>query len=165
MKIVLNHTSRDAIMKAWLANNEDRWQIFIISSHKQTKRSRSIKFSTILSTSFCTRSLVLNSRVTRTRLRCHCSFVLGAFRTFSFLLSSVRLKLWCGLFQDKVKVFSIFRGCGLINEALYKPRFTVLLFLNKLQTNPFNQKSGEQVIVKLTSKHQTFPSNRIKIGI
>jgi hypothetical protein len=54
------------------------------------------------------------------------SFVLGAFRTFSFLLSSVRLKLSSGLFQDNVKVFPIFRECGLINEALYKPRFTVL---------------------------------------
>jgi hypothetical protein len=61
----------------------------------------------------------------RTRPR---SFVLGAFRTFSFLLSSVRLKLWSSLFQDKVKVFPIFRGCGLINEALYKPRFTVDYF-------------------------------------
>jgi hypothetical protein len=29
------------------------------------------------------------------------------------------------LFQDKVRVFSIFRECGLINEALYKPTFTV----------------------------------------
>jgi hypothetical protein len=40
----------------------------------------------------------------------------------------------------------------------------MLWFLIKQQTNPFNQKSGKQVIVKLTSKHQTtFPPNRIKI--
>jgi hypothetical protein len=63
------------------------------------------------------------SRVTRTRPRCRCSFILGSFRTFSFLQSSLRLKLWSGLFQDKVRVFSIFRG---LNEALYKPRFTVV---------------------------------------
>jgi hypothetical protein len=45
MKIVLNCTLRDMIMKAWLANVEDRRKISILSSHKQTKRSRSIKFS------------------------------------------------------------------------------------------------------------------------
>jgi hypothetical protein len=44
MKIKLNLTSRDVIMKGWLANVEDRQKIFIISSHK---RSWSIKFFVI----------------------------------------------------------------------------------------------------------------------
>jgi hypothetical protein len=30
MKILLNRTSKDAMMKAWLANVEDRWKIFWI---------------------------------------------------------------------------------------------------------------------------------------
>jgi hypothetical protein len=47
MKIVLNRTSKDPIMKAWLANVEDRRKIFIMSGHKQTKRSRNIKFFVI----------------------------------------------------------------------------------------------------------------------
>jgi hypothetical protein len=32
-------------MNAWLANVEDGQKIFILSSHTQTKRSQSIKFS------------------------------------------------------------------------------------------------------------------------
>jgi hypothetical protein len=45
MKIALNRLLRDVIMNARSANVEDRQQIFIISSHKQTKLSRSIEFS------------------------------------------------------------------------------------------------------------------------
>jgi hypothetical protein len=32
-------------------------------------------------------------------------------------------------------------------------------------TNPFKQKQGKQVIVKLTSKHHTTSPGRIKIGV
>jgi hypothetical protein len=55
-------------MNAWSANVEDRRQIFIILSHKQTKLLRSIEFSAMLSQqSPATGNLALLPEVSRNK--------------------------------------------------------------------------------------------------
>jgi hypothetical protein len=81
MKIALNRTSRDAIMNAWSANVEDRWQIFIISSHKQTKLAEHWIFRHVFQLCLLPEIVYRKPCVTRTRSQCRCSFVVAAFRT------------------------------------------------------------------------------------
>jgi hypothetical protein len=88
-----SHTLWGRQQEAWLANVEDRRKFFIISSHKQMKYIRIKIFATRhLSTSSATgKHANRKSRLTRTRSRCHHSFVLAASKMTKVIVTFV---LW-----------------------------------------------------------------------
>jgi hypothetical protein len=82
MKIALNCTGRGAMMTTWLANVEDRWQIFITSSHKQTKLYRNIKVSAMFVNNRLLPGVSQNENETAMQNGCRRCFVFAFFCTF-----------------------------------------------------------------------------------